>query len=61
MVSLAAVEDYAAAVWPAGAHAVVSRPDPRKGEELVLFTTAPEASAAALSAWGRAHGVAELA
>jgi acyl-[acyl-carrier-protein]-phospholipid O-acyltransferase/long-chain-fatty-acid--[acyl-carrier-protein] ligase len=61
MVSLAAVEGYAAAAWPEAGHVVVTRPDARKGEQLVLFTTAPEASAAALSAWGRAHGVAELA
>jgi acyl-[acyl-carrier-protein]-phospholipid O-acyltransferase/long-chain-fatty-acid--[acyl-carrier-protein] ligase len=61
MVSLAAVEASAAAAWPGFAHAVVSRPDPKKGEQLVLFTTAPKASAQALSAWGRAHGTPELA
>ena len=60
MVSLAAVEGYAAALWPDSAHAVVARPDRRKGEQLVLFTTAPQASAQALLAWGRSHGVAEL-
>ena len=60
MVSLAAVEASAAAAWPEFAHAVVARPDPKKGEQLVLFTTAPEASARELSAWGRAHGVPEL-
>ena len=41
-------------------HAVVARPDPKKGEQLVLFTTAPAAGARELSAWGRAHGVPEL-
>ncbi len=61
MVSLAAVEGYAAALWPAATHAVVVRPDPRKGEELVLFTTASDASSQALRSWGREHGVAELA
>ena len=60
MVSLAAVEASAAACWPEFAHAVVARPDPKKGEQLVLFTTAPDADARALSAWGRAHGVPEL-
>ena len=60
MVSLPAVETYAAAVWPGFAHAVVSRPDAKKGEQLVLFTTAPGASAGALQAWGRGHGIAEL-
>jgi acyl-[acyl-carrier-protein]-phospholipid O-acyltransferase/long-chain-fatty-acid--[acyl-carrier-protein] ligase len=61
MVSLTAVETYAAAVWPGFVHAVVSRPDAKKGEQLVLFTTAPDAAVAALQAWARAHGVAELA
>ncbi|SFR76471.1 acyl-[ACP]--phospholipid O-acyltransferase [Sphingomonas jatrophae] len=61
MVSLPAVEGYAAAVWPGFDHAVVTRPDPRKGEQLVLFTTAPGADAKALLAWGKANGIAELA
>lgn len=61
MVSLPAVEGYAAAVWPGADHAVVTRADPRKGEQLVLFTTAPDANAAALQAWARGNGVAELA
>src|SRR6185312_3727199 len=60
MVSLAAVEASASAAWPGFAHAVVSRPDSKKGEQLVLYTTAPAASARDLSAWGRAHGVPEL-
>ena len=60
MVSLAAVEAAASACWPESAHAVVARPDPKKGEQLVLFTTAPEADARKLSAWGRAHGAPEL-
>jgi acyl-[acyl-carrier-protein]-phospholipid O-acyltransferase/long-chain-fatty-acid--[acyl-carrier-protein] ligase len=61
MVSLPAVEGYAAKVWPGAEHAVVTRPDARKGEQLVLFTTQAGAEAGALSAWGRANGVAELA
>jgi acyl-[acyl-carrier-protein]-phospholipid O-acyltransferase/long-chain-fatty-acid--[acyl-carrier-protein] ligase len=60
MVSLPAVEGYAAALWPGFDHAVVTRPDARKGEQLVLFTTRPEARFAELSAWGKANGVAEL-
>jgi acyl-[acyl-carrier-protein]-phospholipid O-acyltransferase/long-chain-fatty-acid--[acyl-carrier-protein] ligase len=61
MVSLPAVEGYAAAVWPDADHAVVTRADPRKGEQLVLFTTAKGAKAAELQAWGKANGIAELA
>ena len=60
MVSLAAVEGYAAKLWPEASHAVVTRPDPRKGEELVLFTTQPLADPQALRSWARANGVAEL-
>ncbi|HEX7854383.1 MAG TPA: acyl-[ACP]--phospholipid O-acyltransferase [Sphingobium sp.] len=61
MVSLPAVEGYAAAVWPDAEHAVVTRPDARKGEQLILFTTAPGAGYGDLQGWGRANGVTELA
>jgi acyl-[acyl-carrier-protein]-phospholipid O-acyltransferase/long-chain-fatty-acid--[acyl-carrier-protein] ligase len=61
MISLPAVEGYAAAVWPEAEHAVVTRPDAKKGEQLVLFTTRKDAKAADLQAWGRANGIAELA
>ncbi len=61
MVSLPAVEGYAAAVWPDADHAVVTRADARKGEQLVLFTTAKGAKAAELQAWGKSNGIAELA
>ena len=60
MISLPAVEGYAAALWPDAEHAVVTRPDARKGEQLVLFTTRADATPAALQAWGRANGVTEL-
>jgi len=61
MISLPAVEGYAAALWPGAEHAVVTRPDAKKGEQLVLFTTRADAKAAALQAWGKANGVAEIA
>ncbi|WP_083656437.1 AMP-binding protein [Mongoliimonas terrestris] len=60
MVSLAAVEAYAAAVWPDASHAVVAVPDDRKGEALVLVTDAEGAETGPLLAWARAHGVAEI-
>jgi acyl-[acyl-carrier-protein]-phospholipid O-acyltransferase/long-chain-fatty-acid--[acyl-carrier-protein] ligase len=60
MVSLPAVEGYASAIWPGAEHAVVTRPDPKKGEQLILFTTAKDADQKALQEWGRANGVAEL-
>ncbi|WP_336969430.1 acyl-[ACP]--phospholipid O-acyltransferase [Sphingobium aromaticiconvertens] len=61
MISLPAVEGYAATLWPDADHAVVTRPDPRKGEQLVLFTTCKDAKANALHVWGKANGVTELA
>ncbi len=61
MVSLPAVEGYAAAVWPGFDHAVVARPDPRKGEQLVLFTTAQAAQLKAIQIWAKANGISELA
>ncbi|WP_419809561.1 acyl-[ACP]--phospholipid O-acyltransferase [Sphingomonas sp.] len=60
MVSLPAVEGYAGKLWPDAEHAVVTRPDARKGEQLVMFTTRADATAAALQSWGRANGVTEL-
>jgi acyl-[acyl-carrier-protein]-phospholipid O-acyltransferase/long-chain-fatty-acid--[acyl-carrier-protein] ligase len=61
MVSMAQAEALAAGLWPDHAHAVVARPDPRKGEQLVLLTTRPDAAPAALLAAARERGVAEIA
>ncbi|WP_292091175.1 AMP-binding protein [Brevundimonas sp.] len=61
MVSLTAVEGMASAVWPDGHHAVVSIPDSKKGERLVLITDKQTAEAARLSEWARDNGAPELA
>lgn len=61
MISLPAVEGYAGKAFPGFDHAVVARPDPRKGEQLVLFTTAPDATLRDFQTWARANGVTELA
>lgn len=61
MVSLTAVESYAAAVWPQNRHAAVSMPDPRKGERIVLLSDAKDADASRLLEWAQAHGAPELA
>ncbi len=61
MVSMPAAEALAASLWPDAAHAVVSVPDARKGEALVLLTTQVDASTAALLAHARARGMAEIA
>jgi acyl-[acyl-carrier-protein]-phospholipid O-acyltransferase/long-chain-fatty-acid--[acyl-carrier-protein] ligase len=61
MVSLAAAEDLAAALWPQARHAVISMPDTRKGEHLVLVTDRPDADVAALIAFAKTIGAPELA
>lgn len=60
MVSLSAVEATADAVWPGHTHAVVSLPDARKGEQLVLVTDYPDAGVDVLLAHAKAEGIAEL-
>jgi len=60
MVSLGAVEMLVQALWPEERHAVVSVPDKRRGERIVLVTTAGTADAEQLRKFGKAHGAAEL-
>ncbi|MEM1148525.1 MAG: AMP-binding protein [Pseudomonadota bacterium] len=60
MVSLAVVENCASAIWPDEMHAAAAIPDPRKGEQIVLLTTAKDADRGALLAWCQSHGVSEL-
>ena len=60
MVSLAAVEAHASAVWPEASHAAVAVADPRKGEALVLVTDHAGARVDDLLAHAQAHGIAEL-
>ncbi|HLY55787.1 MAG TPA: acyl-[ACP]--phospholipid O-acyltransferase [Stellaceae bacterium] len=60
MVSMASAEALAMALWPDAMHAVIAVPDPRKGEALVLATTADAADAAALLAAARERGVPEI-
>ena len=38
MISLAAVEEHIARLWPEHTHAVLQQPHPKRGEALVLFT-----------------------
>jgi acyl-[acyl-carrier-protein]-phospholipid O-acyltransferase/long-chain-fatty-acid--[acyl-carrier-protein] ligase len=60
MVSLAAVEQLAAGLWPDHALAVVAAPDARKGERLVLVTTKPGATRAEIQAFLKSRGASEL-
>ena len=61
MVSLTQVEAMAAAVWPDAQHAVVTLPDPRKGEQLVLLTTSAGATREPLSSYAVKNGISALA
>lgn len=60
MVSLTAVENYVGQVWPDHHHAVISLPDPRKGEMLVLVTEMRDPDLQDVRDWAREEGVAEL-
>ena len=61
MVSLAAVEAMAAELWTGSAVGVVSVPDAKKGERLVLVTDNDKATRADLLSLARRKGVSELA
>ena len=60
-VSLAVVENIAAALWPDNQHAAVAVKDRAKGEQIVLATDAAGARRLDLVAWAQNHGVSELA
>lgn len=60
MVSLAAVETLVQKLWPDDSHVVVSLPDPRKGEQLVLVTSRETADRDELLAFGKQEGFPEL-
>ncbi len=61
MVSLAAVEALAAELWPDRPSAVAAVPDPRKGERLVLFTQAKDATRAAYQSFAKDRGASDVA
>lgn len=60
-VSLAVVENCASALWPDNAHAAITLPDGRKGEQIVLVTDSADANRNDLVAWVHNHGVPDLA
>ncbi len=60
MVSLSAVEALAAELWPSLLTIVVSVPDARKGERLVLLTTDPSPTREAFGRHVKAKGLSEL-
>jgi acyl-[acyl-carrier-protein]-phospholipid O-acyltransferase / long-chain-fatty-acid--[acyl-carrier-protein] ligase len=60
MVSLAAVESLSSGLWPDAQAAVVTLPDPRRGERLVLVTDQGGATRAALQGHAKATGASDL-
>lgn len=60
MISLTAVEIAVAGLWPNYQHAVVSIPDEKKGEQLVLFTTRPDTTFSQISVEFKAQGLSDL-
>lgn len=60
MVSLTAVETYLAKLWPDNQHAVVTIPDAKKGEALILVTDKQDAERPDISSYAKQHGISEL-
>jgi acyl-[acyl-carrier-protein]-phospholipid O-acyltransferase/long-chain-fatty-acid--[acyl-carrier-protein] ligase len=60
MVPLGAVEEFVSRVWPSGMHAVVTVPDARRGEQLVLITDQADASRPALASSARDAGMPDI-
>jgi acyl-[acyl-carrier-protein]-phospholipid O-acyltransferase/long-chain-fatty-acid--[acyl-carrier-protein] ligase len=60
MVSMAAAEALVEALWPEAQHAIISLPDPRKGEYLLLMSTRPKVDVTELIAFARTRMVAEI-
>ena len=57
MVSLAGVEELGARVWPDASVAAIAVPDERTGEQVLLFTTHPEATKAQVQAVAKQDGI----
>ncbi len=60
MVSLTAAEDLASNLWPDSRHAVISMPDPKKGERLILVTDQRDADVGRLVTHAQSLGASEL-
>ncbi len=60
MVSLGAVEALAGEIWPDAAHAAISIPDPKKGEQVVLVTEQEGATRDVILDHARSKGIAEI-
>lgn len=59
-VSLIVVEEAVSRLWPGYLHGVIVRPDPKKGEQLVLFTNYSLGERPALVSFWKEQGLPEL-
>jgi acyl-[acyl-carrier-protein]-phospholipid O-acyltransferase/long-chain-fatty-acid--[acyl-carrier-protein] ligase len=60
MISLSAIENLAARIWPGWRHAAVTLPDDKKGEKIVLATEFREAQRLAFAKQAQREGYSEL-
>jgi acyl-[acyl-carrier-protein]-phospholipid O-acyltransferase/long-chain-fatty-acid--[acyl-carrier-protein] ligase len=60
MVSLAAIEQLAAELWPGALSAAATEIDPRKGERIILITQKKDAARADFQAYAKSKGAADL-
>jgi acyl-[acyl-carrier-protein]-phospholipid O-acyltransferase/long-chain-fatty-acid--[acyl-carrier-protein] ligase len=60
MVSLAAVESLAGALWPGQLSVISAVPDVRKGERLILLTDAPNATRSDFLAYAKSKGAQDI-
>lgn len=60
MVSLAAVEALAGELWPSNLTVVVSLPDTKKGERLVMLTDAPDATRSTFMSFAKSKGAMDM-
>jgi acyl-[acyl-carrier-protein]-phospholipid O-acyltransferase/long-chain-fatty-acid--[acyl-carrier-protein] ligase len=60
MVSLTAIEDEVNALWPDSQHAVLCKPDERKGEQIVLMTNQKTAELSNLIEYFKKRGLPEI-
>ncbi|MCL2888712.1 MAG: AMP-binding protein [Elusimicrobia bacterium] len=60
MIPMLTVETEISLLWPDSAHAVVSVPDEKRGEKLVLYTTQPDAAYSKILEYLKSKGLPEI-
>lgn len=60
MISLTAAESLVTHIRPEAQHAIIALPDPKKGEQLILLTTAPDLQKSEITQAASAQGLSEL-